>query len=290
MKFGIHYSIGVNADPQADDYIRVAQKAEELGYHSLWLGDHIVIPEKIEAAYPYSADGAAGFPRRAPFPDPFVLLGGLALATSRILLGTSVIVIPYRNPLAVAKAVATVDLLSHGRFQFGVGVGWLKEEFDALGEDFARRARQTREYLHIMKAVWQAEPASFSGEFLTFSDIHNVPLPVQKPHPPIIFGGESLPALKRVADLGDGWQPGTASLKVLSKSVPQLQALMAERGRDYADLSVSALSAAGPLLRKPEVIPQLSELGVRELILFMTAADTQKTLAVIEEFAEKMMD
>ena len=249
-----------------------------------------MIPEKIEAAYPYSADGAAGFPRRAPFPDPFVLLGGLALATSRILLGTSVIVIPYRNPLAVAKAVATVDLLSHGRFQFGVGVGWLKEEFDALGEDFTRRARQTREYLHIMKAVWQAEPASFSGEFLTFSDIHNVPLPVQKPHPPIIFGGESLPALKRVADLGDGWQPGTASLKVLSKSVPQLQALMTERGRDYADLSVSALSAAGPLLRKPEVIPQLGELGVRELILFMTAADTQKTLAVIEEFAEKMMD
>jgi probable F420-dependent oxidoreductase len=289
MKFGIHYSIGVNANPQAEDYIRVAQKAEECGYHSLWLGDHIVIPEKIEAAYPYSSDGAAGFPRRAPFPDPFVLLGGLALATSRILLGTSVIVIPYRNPLAVAKAVATVDLLSHGRFQFGVGVGWLKEEFDALGEDFARRARQTREYLHIMKAVWQAEPASFSGEFLTFSDIHTVPLPVQTPHPPIIFGGESLPALRRVADLGDGWQPGTASLKVLSKSVPQLQALMAERGRDYADLSVSALSAAGPLLRKPEVIPRLSELGVQELILFMTTADTNKTLAALEDFAEKML-
>ncbi len=289
MKFGIHYSIGVNANPQAEDYIRVAQKAEECGYHSLWLGDHIVIPEKIEAAYPYSSDGAAGFPRRAPFPDPFVMLGGLALATSRILLGTSVIVIPYRNPLAVAKAVATVDLLSHGRFQFGVGVGWLKEEFDALGEDFARRARQTREYLHIMKAVWQAEPASFSGEFLTFSDIHTVPLPVQTPHPPIIFGGESLPALRRVADLGDGWQPGTASLKVLSKSVPQLQALMAERGRDYADLSVSALSAAGPLLRKPEVIPRLSELGVQELILFMTTADTNKTLAALEDFAEKML-
>ena len=218
MKFGIHYSIGVNANPEAEDYIQVAQKAEECGYHSLWLGDHIVIPEKIEAAYPYSADGAAGFPRRAPFPDPFVMLGGLALATSRILLGTSVIVIPYRNPLAVAKAVASVDLLSHGRFQFGVGVGWLKEEFDALGEDFARRARQTREYLHIMKTTWQVEPASFSGEFLKFSDIHNMPLPVQKPHPPIIFGGESLPALKRVADLGDGWQPGTASLKVLSKA------------------------------------------------------------------------
>ena len=289
MKFGVHYSIGVNANPEADDYIQVAQKAEACGYHSLWLEDHIVIPEKIEAAYPYSADGAAGFPRRAPFPDPFVMLGGLALATSRILLGTSVIVIPYRNPLAVAKAVATVDLLSHGRFQFGVGVGWLKEEFDALGEDFAQRARQTREYLHIMKAVWQAEPTSFSGEFLTFSDIHTVPLPVQKPHPPIIFGGESLPALRRVADLGDGWQPGTASLKALSQSVPQLTALMAERGRDYADLSVSALSAAGPLLRKPEVIPQLSALGVQELILFMTTADTHKTLTALEDFAEKMM-
>ncbi len=289
MKFGIHYSIGVNANPSADDYMRVAQKAEELGYHSLWLGDHIMIPEKIEAAYPYSADGSAGFPRRAPFPDPFVLLGGIAMATSRILLGTSVIVIPYRNPLVVAKAVATVDMLSNGRFQFGVGVGWLKEEFDALGEDFAQRAGQTREYLQIMKAVWQDEPASFSGTFLNFSDIHNVPLPIQKPHPPIIFGGESTPALKRVADLGDGWQPGTASLRVLSKSVPQLKALMAERGRDYAEIYVSALSAAQPLLRKPEVIPRLSELGVQELILFMTTADTQKTLTAIEEFAEKMM-
>ena len=144
MKFGIHYSIGVNADPQADDYIQVAQKAEELGYHSLWLGDHVVIPEKIEAAYPYSADGAAGFPRRAPFPDPFVLLGGLALATSRILLGTSVIVIPYRNPLAVAKAVTTVDLLSHGRFQFGGG----GEGGGGGGRLAQRRVRRFRGRLH----------------------------------------------------------------------------------------------------------------------------------------------
>ena len=106
----------------------------------------------------------------------------------------------------------------------------------------------------------------------------------------IIFGGESRPALKRVADLGDGWQPGTASLKVLFQAVPQLQALMAERGRDYAQLYISALSAAQPLLRKPEVIPQLEELGVQELILFMTTADTEKTLTTIEEFAGKMMD
>ena len=289
MKFGIHYSIGVSANPSAEEYIRIAQKAEELGYHSLWLGDHVVIPEKITAAYPYSADGSAGFPRRAPFPDPFVLLGGIAMATSTILLGTSVIVVPYRNPLPTAKAVATVDMLSNGRFQFGVGVGWLKEEFEALGEDFSQRAGQTREYLHIMKAVWQGGPASFSGKFLDFPDVHTVPLLIQKPHPPIIFGGESTPELKRVADLGDGWQPGTASLKVLSKAVPQLQSLMAERGRDYSELSISALSAAKPLLRKPEVIPQLSELGVKELILFMTTADTQKTLAAIEEFAEKMM-
>ena len=290
MKFGIHYSIGVSANPSAEEYIRVAQRAEALGYHSLWLGDHVIIPEKITAAYPYSADGSAGFPRRAPFPDPFVLLGGIAMATTTILLGTSVIVVPYRNPLPTAKAVATVDMLSNGRFQFGVGVGWLKEEFEALGEDFSQRAAQTREYLEIMKAVWQEEAASFSGKYLDFPDVHNVPLPVQKPRPPIIFGGESRPALKRVADLGDGWQPGTASLKVLFQAVPQLQALMAERGRDYAQLYISALSAAQPLLRKPEVIPQLEELGVQELILFMTTADTEKTLTTIEEFAGKMMD
>ena len=190
MKFGIHYSLGVGMNPSMDDYVRVAVKAEELGYHSAWLGDHVVIPEKIESTYPYTPDGSASFPRRLPFPDTFVVLAALGAHTQTIKLGTSVIVVPYRNPLPVAKAVATVDMATSGRYLFGVGVGWLAEEFEALGEKFSERGSRTREYLQVMKAVWQEEAASFEGKYFSFPDLYALPLPVQKPHPPIIFGGE----------------------------------------------------------------------------------------------------
>ncbi|MBI3302869.1 MAG: LLM class F420-dependent oxidoreductase [Deltaproteobacteria bacterium] len=223
MQFGLHCSLGVGLNPTPDDYVRVACRAEELGYHSFWLGDHIVIPERITAPYPYTADGSVGFPRRTSFPDPFVILGYLAAKTQKILLGTSVIIVPYRNPLHVAKAVTTVDFVSGGRFLFGVGVGWLKEEFEALGENFAERGKRTREYLQVMKALWKGEPVSFQGEFVRFPEVHAVPGPVQKPHPPIIFGGESPAALRRVADLGDGWQPGPVALPVLQEKVSQLK-------------------------------------------------------------------
>jgi probable F420-dependent oxidoreductase len=267
----------------------VARRAEELGYHSLWLGDHIVIPERIEAPYPYTEDGSPAFPRRAPFPDPFVILGYIAGQTKKILLGTSVIIIPYRNPLHVAKAVATVDLVSGGRFLFGVGVGWLKEEFDALGEKFAERGKRTREYLQIMKTLWRGEPASFQGEFFRFADVHAVPGPVQKPHPPIIFGGESPAALRRVADLGDGWQPGLVSLEKLQEKVARLKELMKQKGRDFSSLAISLLSPASGIVQKPERLSQFSELGVGEMVLFFSGADAQGTVSQLEDFARTML-
>ncbi len=144
MQFGVHFSLGVGFTPTADDYARVVQKIEELGFHSAWVADHIIIPEKITAPYPWTDDGSPGFPLRAPFPDVFALLGFLAAKTKTIRLGTSVLVLPQRNPIEVAKAVATVDMLSGGRFLFGVGVGWLKDEFDVLGEIFSERGPRTR--------------------------------------------------------------------------------------------------------------------------------------------------
>jgi probable F420-dependent oxidoreductase len=289
MEFGLHCSLGVGPNPAPDDYARVARRAEELGYHSLWLGDHIVIPEQINSPYPYTADGSAGFPRRAPFPDPFVVLGCIAGQTRKILLGTSVIIIPYRNPLHVAKAVATVDLVSGGRFLFGVGIGWMKEEFEALGEKFAERAKRTREYLQIMKTLWQGEPTNFQGEFFSFPEVHAVPRPVQNPHPPIIFGGESLAALRRVADLGDGWQPGLIPLEKLQEQMAQLRELMKQRGRDFSSLSISLLSPASDLMQDPERLSQLSELGVGETVLFFSGADAQGTISQLEDFARTMM-
>ena len=289
MKFGLHYSLGVGVHPTGDDYIRVAQHAEALGYHTIWLGDHIVIPEQIAAPYPYTKDGAVGFARNSPWPDPFVLLAAIGVATKTIRLGTSVVIVPYRNPLQVAKAVATVDLVSHGRYQFGVGIGWLKEEFDALGEPFSERAARTREYLQVMKALWSGETATFQGQYFSFPTIHTNPLPVQKPHPPIIFGGESMAALKRIADLGDGWQPGPIPVEVFRDRVGRLQTLMTERERSMAELSISMIGSTRDLQQHPEKIAALEELGVTELLLFMMGPTVDATLKEIEEAARTLM-
>jgi len=183
MQFGVHCSLGVGFNPTAEDYVRVAQRAEELGYHSLWLADHLIIPEKIAAPYPWTEDGSVGFPRRTPFPDPFILLSYIAAKTQKILLGTSVLIVPYRNPLHVAKAVATVDMVSGGRFLFGVGVGWLKEEFDALGENFSERGKRTREYIQIMKALWQGGTSQLRGKLLPLRGSVRHPNPSAKAAP-----------------------------------------------------------------------------------------------------------
>ena len=289
MQFGVHFSLGVGSNPTADDYARVVQKIEELGYHSAWIADHIVIPEKIEAPYPWTDDGSPGFPLRAPFPDVFALLGFLAAKTQKILLGTSVLVVPQRNPLEVAKAVATVDMLSGGRFLFGVGVGWLKEEFDVLGENFSERGQRTREYIKIMKALWQGGPIGFEGQFFQFPAVHAVPTPVRKPHPPIIFGGESLAAMKRVADLGDGWQPGAMPLETLRGKLQQLKELMSERGRDFSRLSLATFGSPEVVKQQPESVAQLSALGVTQMVLGFMGKSAQDTITQLEDFARVVM-
>jgi len=289
MKFGLHYSLGVGTHPTGNDYIRVAQHAETLGYHSIWLGDHIVIPEQIAAPYPYTKDGSVGFARNCPWPDPFVLLAAIGATTKTILLGTSVVIVPYRNPLHVAKAVATVDLVSNGRYQFGVGIGWLKEEFDALGEPFGERAARTREYLQVMKALWSGETATFQGKYFSFPKLHSNPLPLQKPHPPIIFGGESTPALKRIADLGDGWQPGPIPVEVFRERLNKLRTLMSERGRKMAELSISMIGSVRDLQQDRQKIVALEELGVTEILLAMAGPSVEATLKEMEEGARTLI-
>lgn len=289
MKFGIHASLGVGFSPTGNDYIRIAQKAEELGYHSIWFGDHIVVPEKIEAAYPYTPDGSVGFDRRTPWPDPFALLAGIGTATQKILLGTSVVIVPYRNPLHVAKAVATVDLLSNGRCVFGAGIGWMTEEFEALGESYAERASRTREYIQIMKSLWSGEVSNFHGTYFSYPDVYGLPLPVQKPHPPIYFGGESTPALKRIADLGDGWLPGPVEAAVFKQRVEQLKALMADRGRNFSELYIAMTGDPAQLKQQPEKLAELETLGVQEIICFLSAPDPDGSIANMESTAQALI-
>jgi probable F420-dependent oxidoreductase len=188
----------------------LAQAAEDLGYASVWLSDHVVIPERIASSYPYSPDGR--FPTLAtqPYLEPLAGLGYLAGATRRVRLGTHVLILPYRHPLLTAKMVATLDNLSGGRVDLGIGVGWMREEFAALGLEervFTRRGAATDEQLRILKTVWTEDVASFEGEFYSFDRLGALPHPTQQPYPPIWVGGHSPAALRRTARFGDGWLP-----------------------------------------------------------------------------------
>jgi probable F420-dependent oxidoreductase len=208
------------------------------------IADHIVFPVKSESHYPYTLDRK--HPSGGDALETFSILGVVAGATERLRLVTSVLVLPYRNPVLTAKMVASLDVLSGGRVTLGVGVGWLKEEFEALDSpDFERRGAVTDEWLAIFKALWTRSPASFQGKFYSFADIRAEPFPVQKPHPPIWVGGHSPAALRRSARHGDGWHPvGAVAASPLPPEemkthLGTLKKLTHEAGRDFSALTIS---------------------------------------------------
>jgi probable F420-dependent oxidoreductase len=186
----------------------LAQTAEALGFDSIWISDHVVVPERIDSSYPYSLDGRFPTSPDEPYLDPISTLSFMAGRTSRIRLGTHVLILPYRHPLLTAKMIATLDNLSGGRIDFGIGVGWMREEFEALGEStYDRRGAATDEQLRILKKVWTEGVTSYDGEFWSFPRLGVLPMPVQKPHPPIWVGGHSKAARRRIAHFADGWLP-----------------------------------------------------------------------------------
>jgi probable F420-dependent oxidoreductase len=196
---------GEHLDPSAVGGL--AQAAEELGYDSVWVSDHVVIPERIASAYPYSPDGAFHSGPRTPVLEPLSSLAYLAGQTRRIRLGTHVLILPYRNPVLTAKMATTIDNLSGGRLDLGVGVGWMQEEFDALGqaEYYERRGAVSDEQMRVLRTLWTEDVPRFSGDFYRFEPLGARPHPVQKPHPPIWIGGHTPAALRRVGRYGDAW-------------------------------------------------------------------------------------
>src|SRR5204862_6630808 len=205
MRYGFYLPTrGRSAEPDALETL--VTRGETLGFNSTVIADHVVFPVTIASKYPYTVSGA--FPGGDDALEQLTLMSFVAAKSTRLRLITSVMILPHRNPVLTAKMLATIDGLSRGRVTVGVGVGWLREEFEALdAADFDRRGSVSDEYLRIFKTLWTQDPASFEGEFYRFEALRCLPQPVQKPHPPIWIGGHSAPALRRAARYGDGWHP-----------------------------------------------------------------------------------
>ena len=225
MLFGCHvYNYGPASSVETIQ--QIARKTEELGLASVWVSDHIIIPNTHAGRF-----GDTFF-------DPLVVLSYLAGCTTSVRLATSVLVLPYRNPLETAKMVSSLDALSGGRVTLGVGVGGMEDEFEILHQPFHERGKQSDEYIRIMKAIWTSEEPSYSGDYWQFDNIKVLPHPVQKPHPPLLIGGASRAALRRVASLGDGWVPNRLSPEQI-KADWQLVGDLAQRaGRDPTALQI----------------------------------------------------
>ena len=224
----------------------IARRGEELGYYCLMASDHIVVPRHISSTYPYTEGGEFPGSDSGESMEQLTLLSFLAGQTKTIRLATSVMIVPHRNPVVTAKALATLDVLSQGRVIVGVGVGWMQEEFEALGlPPFAERGAVTNEYIRAFKELWTSDNPTFDGKYCQFSDISFLPKPVQKPHPPIWVGGESRPAIRRAANLGDGWYPIGSNPQFpmgepeqLAAGLRRLFSYARRAGRDPADLDV----------------------------------------------------
>jgi probable F420-dependent oxidoreductase len=229
-----------------DNLATIARRGDELGYHFVLFGDHIVVPRQIASPYPYTESGEFPGSASGVAMEQLTVLAFLAGQTQSIRLVTSVIIVPHRNPLVAAKVLATLDVLSKGRLVVGVGVGWMREEFEALGlPPFDERGAVTDEYIRAFKELWTSDNPSFEGKYCRFSNISFLPKPVQKPHPPIWVGGESRRALRRTAELGNGWYPISVNPQFplgepeqLAARLQRRAALANEVGRDPAEIDV----------------------------------------------------
>ena len=258
MKFGLRYcNTGRFVDPGLA--VELAQAADEAGFESIWTVEHTVVPGGYESAYPYSPDGKmAGGRDDFDLPDPLIWMAFVASRTRRIRFGTGILIVPQHNPVVAAKQIATLDHLTGGRLLLGIGVGWLKEEFDAIGAPFDDRGRRTDEYIEAMRELWGAERPTYHGEYVHFDAAYCRPQPVRG-SVPIIVGGHSKAAARRAGRLGDGFFPArgaSAELIQLARDVA------AEHGRDPA-----ALEMTTGIGEDRSSLSSLAELGVARVLV-----------------------
>ena|SRR5215472_5466910 len=266
------------------DFDLLARRVEELGYDSLWTGDHVVFPRDVVSPYPYNATGAFPFDRDQPLFEPVTLLAYLAGRTTTIRLGISVLVLPMRNPVITAKMLADIDNLTRGRLELGVGVGWLREEFEALAADFGARGDLMDEWLTILRRLWTASsPTGFDGRHYRFAPLALRPRPDRSI--PIVIGGNSRSALRRAARLGDGWHGVRLAPDQVHGAVSRLQADLADADRDLAGFRVVLRTSVNPESAARE-LESYAAAGVDELIVEVPETSTEQRLRVLAAVRE----
>jgi len=279
--------------------ITFARRMEALGYDSLWASDHVVIPHRMTTPYPYSPTGKFPLAPEVPFLEPLTTLALVAGVTERVWLGTSILVLPHRNPVLAAKMAATIDHLSGGRLVLGVGVGWMREEIELLGGDYDRRGAWSDEALAVMRACWRDARAAHHGEFFSFEAIGVFPKPARGDIP-ILIGGHTPRALRRVVELGDGWHAAFITPDALKADIARLREECARQQRPFDRIAISVRAglslrdaALGPD-RKPlqgsrdQVVADLTafrDLGVESMLLETRYRDLDDMIGIYESFA-----
>ena len=263
----------------------MARKVEELGFESFWCAEHPFIPVRTPTRFPGSADGV--IPESySHFVDPFVALARASGTTSRIKLGTGIVLVPERNPLLLAKEVSTLDLFSGGRFLFGIGAGWLREETQLMGGDFDHRWTQTRESVLAMKELWTRPEAEFHGRYYDFPPVRSYPKPAQKPHPPVLLGGGAKNVLQRVVGWADGWLPNRITPEELGEARAMLDRLAKDAGRDPARITISVHGQ--PADR--DLIRRLHDAGATRVIVRPSAVNTEAEMgSELDRIAEAVL-
>ena len=276
MKFGL-FAINMGPCSNPETAAQVAQTAEAAGFESVWTGEHVVLPDPQVPPSPLPPDSL--------LLDPTVALAFVAARTKTIKLGTGIIILPQRNPLVLAKELASLDVVSSGRLLFGLGIGYLKPEFDALGIPFEHKGPRSIEYLQAMLAVWTQPKPAYEGRFVSFGGIRALPQPIQKPHPPIIIGGHTKPAFGRAVSHGNGWYGFALDLEATEKCLAGLKKAQEEHERpgELGELEISITPSARLDL---DTVKRYADLGVHRLIPFRRAkAETE-----LVDFVQKTSD
>ncbi len=282
MKIGlIPVNIGLET---AEQMIGLAQLAEGAGYESVWTFEHVVVPVDYQSKYPYDKSGKMGGPPETSFIDPMIALTAVAANTKTIRLGTGVNILSQWNPLYMAKQTASLDMISNGRFMLGVGIGWLQEEFSALGVPFEKRGARFDDYVVAMRKVWSGDVVEHKSEFINWEGFKSYPLPTQSPMP-IVIGGIKGKIHQRVANHGNGWFAPTTDVQELTGHLEKIKSCCDEIDRDYSEIEITCM---WPGIGGKDAIKALEDAGVHRLVVPIMALGSDP-VAGISKLAEEVI-